>query len=316
MSLEIDNEKLFSATLAFRIYDYFTENTKVEYIWRKRWSFGKINFLFNRYLRLSALSFSVLVWSTSILKPEICEAYYNYATGLLNIFAYSVAQDLLPISLTETQLYAMYDCNTNVAFLTGSLFVVEMMATILLCFTRISKASNLNPELPTSLQCARRFRSHSLQHTLSGVPLIVFESLLIGMTLLRAYTLYEDGTRQPFLRLVIRDSFLLKPSTTLTSLGFFPIITTHFSIFTFGPIYNQSFALGWLFAVPCVVGSRLLLHMHVQAFGRYGTLPELQTHGEIHRLYIVNGEYISSPSRRMSEMHLAPPKSWECLFEY
>ncbi|KIJ31456.1 hypothetical protein M422DRAFT_53383 [Sphaerobolus stellatus SS14] len=271
MTLDID--RLFSgnfafhcsvtASLAFLLYDHIiTLDSEV----RK---------LFMRFFLVSKKVHCLTVWFSSTLKPKFdhtnidhdgyssCGSFF-YASGAGDIGSFAVAEVIL-----QTRIYAMYDCNIKIAFLTGSLFIIEKAVSLLLLYRQFFKGVDINPELPRLLGCSGIVGGHSLQNTLAWLPVVVFESVMIGMTLYKAYQLYEDGTRQPLLRLIIRDRV-------------FSTVIMNFFISLWAPYYLIAFGLGWLSAVPCVVGSRLLLHMHEQAFGRQLTFPELQTHGELH----------------------------------
>ncbi|KAF8591654.1 hypothetical protein K439DRAFT_778639 [Ramaria rubella] len=51
------------ASLTFLVYDYLLNfDVELEFVWKLRWSFGKMLYLFNRYFAPVALSVNMIVF--------------------------------------------------------------------------------------------------------------------------------------------------------------------------------------------------------------------------------------------------------------
>jgi len=91
------------------------------------------------------------------------------------------------------------------------------------------------------------------------IPLIVFETILCSLMLYKAWRAYKEDFSHRLLILLIRDNFLY----------FFTILLAllvNCIVSVLAPQIVTQVAMGWAVAVPCSLGSRLLLNMREQYF--------------------------------------------------
>ncbi|KAF8492932.1 hypothetical protein JB92DRAFT_3000748 [Gautieria morchelliformis] len=98
----------------------------------------------------------------------------------------------------------------------------------------------------------------SILFGLSYVPAILNEVILCLFMLYKAWITYKNGYDSRLLKRLIQDSVLYFSSI-------FVVLLTSCLVLFFAPRSLVLIEFGWLYAVPCTMGSRLLLSMLQQA---------------------------------------------------
>ncbi|KAF8529799.1 hypothetical protein JB92DRAFT_2859727, partial [Gautieria morchelliformis] len=98
----------------------------------------------------------------------------------------------------------------------------------------------------------------------------VTEIVLCFCMLYKAWITYKSNYGSPLLKLLIEDSVLYFASI-------FAVLLTNSLVFFIAPRGLVLIALGWEYAIPCTMGSRLLLSMFEQAF-KQRTLTDQSRH--------------------------------------
>jgi len=117
---------------------------------------------------------------------------------------------------------------------------------------------------------------------LGWIPSLLFETLLCLLMLYKAWRTYKDDWRSPLMNLIIRDSVLY-------FLTFATVLLLNCLMWVLHPQVVAEVALGWELAVPCALGSRLLLNVRERYF-KEETLASLSLSGippggiELHNL--------------------------------
>ncbi|KAF8532291.1 hypothetical protein JB92DRAFT_1310560 [Gautieria morchelliformis] len=90
------------------------------------------------------------------------------------------------------------------------------------------------------------------------IPPILNEVILCFFMLYKAWITYKNDYASRLLKLLIRDSVLYFSSI-------FVVMVTSLLVLAFAPRNVVQIGFGWSYAVPCTMGSRLLLSMLQEA---------------------------------------------------
>lgn len=255
------------AALAFLLYDHaITFDAERAFVWKHRWSFGKMLFVFNRYFGLCALLSYVIVWFCESLTDEFCNAFFRWQA----IIGTSVC--LSAEIILQARIYAVYSRNKKLLVIMVSLCVAETVATTIFDFVWMPKAMGI----PGLTGCYAR--SLSPKYFLVWVPALTFETILCILMLNQAWRLYQEQHSLPLLNLIIRDSVLY-------FLTIFGALFVNCLIWILGSETIVEIALGWEVAIPCALGSRLLLNMRQRYLTEQTALtlnPQSQTGADMH----------------------------------
>ncbi|KAF8496044.1 hypothetical protein JB92DRAFT_1080305 [Gautieria morchelliformis] len=143
------------------------------------------------------------------------------------------------------RVYVVYNCNKLVIYVLSGRGLPSL-------------ASLTGCSAPTTL-------NHFL--AFAFVPPIVVESILCFCVLYKAWITYKNEYGSPLLKQLIQDSVRYFCST-------FVVMSANLLVMSLASPGFMAFAFGWQYAVPCCIGSRLLLSM----FGRSGKQPKPSPH--------------------------------------
>jgi len=210
---------------------------ELKYVWKSRWSSAKFLYIATHYWGISILTiYTALSFNTS--NPLICPHYVYTEIPL------AVIMILLVEVILIARLYAVYDRRRAILVVTSILAVGTTISTMTMCLIDISKSCHsIRPVLIVS--------------TFSRVillPQMVCEGCLCALMVIRVYYVYKLSGAGQLLRLLIRDSVIY-------FFGVFATLLVNAIIWNSVGATLGDFALGWLIAVPCVLGSRLLLNI-------------------------------------------------------
>ncbi|EKM76900.1 hypothetical protein AGABI1DRAFT_93821 [Agaricus bisporus var. burnettii JB137-S8] len=250
---------VFDYRLEVRIFDMHNMPgltiRKVEFIWKKTWSFGKIMFILNRYYPLISVFsfFSKFDGQSSNLDKGRHFVRWKGWTGLI---ACMLAEVIL-----QTRLYALYSLNNRILALMVSMFLLssglsavvmgKVLADMSISATRFS-FDGIEDAFCVPQNISPNF-------FLFWVPLLVFESLLCGMAVYKGYqsfkagaTMLHSGSR--LLSILIRDSVLY----------FIIIASAYLACLLLWILARQTLLeipIGFTVAMSCVLANRVILNV-------------------------------------------------------
>jgi len=170
----------------------------------------------------------------------------------------------------------MYDQQKKIIIWLGATCFLMAVADLFLIYDRDMTPIRTAPlQLPKPLGCAAYLiGSPTLQPQMSWLPGIIAESVLFGMSAYKAYELSRQPMRQPLLTIIIQDSILYYFSILA-------LMFTNMILGMFAPLRVTNLLLNWTLAVPCVVGSRLILNVRERVDKESATLQTFQTYGHL-----------------------------------
>jgi len=240
------------ASLAFLLYDHaLTFDAEMMYVWKhpSRWSFGKILLVFNRYFGPFTLVFNIFVYVNPSVTITFCEGFHWWETT-------SEAVAVLTVELIlMTRIYAVYDRSRKLLFVLGALFLAEIAGTLVI--VDIGLPHGIPRPFPELAGCF--VGAQPPLYFLTWIPALAFESVLCFLMLYKAWRMHKDEYSSALLNLIIRDSVLY-------FLTIFATLLLNCLIWALASENFLEIALGWAVALPCALGSRLLLNMRERMY--------------------------------------------------
>jgi len=253
------------ASLTFLLYDYaLTFGPETEFVWSRRWSFGKALFIFNRYFGLFTLIFDVTVAFQADLTAKFCEAFFwwELVSGVIGLVSVEI--------ILQARIYAVYNCNRKLLAVMVILCCIEIASEFLAFLFGIPSESpppGLTGCYPSNISSFYWF---------IWVPGLVYETFLCFLMLYKARELYKNEYQSSLLRVVMRDSFVY----FFTS---FAVLLLNCLLWALHPEAISDIALDWAIAIFCAIGSRLLLNMRERVYkGETTFIDALQGGMEMH----------------------------------
>ncbi|KAF8503135.1 hypothetical protein JB92DRAFT_3098798 [Gautieria morchelliformis] len=246
------------ASLAFLLYDHvITLNVEVVNVWNRPRSLSRWLFIWTRYFGLVSLTMTVTVQVLfhGSLSNKVCKFFVWWEAISIALITASVEVILI------IRVYAVYDCNKRILYGVVALFLLLLITTgILWGFTGKVPDINILPSLGTHPidSIAGCFAPTTNLLGLSFVPAILNEVILCLFMLYQAWITYKNNHGSRLLKILIRDSVLYFSSISVTLL-------LNCLVTIFDPPFLRQIGFGWAYAVPCTMGSRLLLSMLQQA---------------------------------------------------
>ncbi|KAF8509671.1 hypothetical protein JB92DRAFT_2944614 [Gautieria morchelliformis] len=234
------------AALAMLTYDYaITFDDEFEFVWKRRWSLGKILFIFHRYFGL--LSLLSVVMGAVFMHGPVCNGLIWW-TITSEVIAIVTAEIILIL-----RIYAVYNCSRRLLLVMIVFLVAAIASSSWLAISTLStsdQASHDNPiaQMKVSRTIGCRPNGTTPPHAFFfWIPFLIFETFLVALMLCKCWRVYriEGGSR--LLHLIIRDSMFIALLANCILWGI--------------PSLDPGTASGWAIAMPCAVCCRLLLNM-------------------------------------------------------
>ncbi|KAF8480689.1 hypothetical protein JB92DRAFT_3039996 [Gautieria morchelliformis] len=219
------------ASLTFLLYDHvLTFDTEIRLVWKyPGHTFGKGLFLFNRYFG----PFTLI----------LCKGFHWWETASEVVTIGNVQCTLM------TRIYAVYERNRRLLVLFGLMSVAELVGALAIVDIpgpfRSSTGCDIGPQ--------------PLLYFLTWIPPLIRESILCLLMLYKAWTEYKNNCDSSLLHLIIRDSVLY-------FLTVFTIFLINCLVWALASQNYIQIALWWSVALPCSLGSRLLLNMRERIY--------------------------------------------------
>jgi len=238
-----------AASLAFLLFDHIlTWPMELRYIWKAKWTFAKLLYIVTHYWGISILIIYTAVFFNSNMSITFCRNFI-YAE-----VPFAVITILLVEVILIARLYAVYDCNRVVLVFTSFLAVGAAISTMTISVVGIPRGFSLSEFKITGCYVI----SFPTFFGFAPVPQIICEGFLCILMVIRVYSVYKYCGAGPLLRLLIRDSVVY-------FFGIFGTLLVHILIWSIARPTLGDIALGWLTALPCVLGGRLLLNTRQRA---------------------------------------------------
>ncbi|KAF8520816.1 hypothetical protein JB92DRAFT_2893654 [Gautieria morchelliformis] len=272
------------ASLALLVYDHaITFDAEVMNVWNRPHSFGKILFIWTRYFGLSSLILAVTMFFHGSLSSKVCSGFFWWEA--ISIIVLNVSVEVILLA----RVYAVYNSNKKIIYGVAGVRLVALVGTGIIWARYLPPGLGLPPidgltgcYAPTA---SRLFGFSFVQSSLT-------EIVLCFCMLYKAWITYKSNYSSPLLKLLIEDSVIYFSSI-------FGVLLTNSLVFFIAPRGLVLIALGWEYAIPCTMGSRLLLSMFEQAF-RQQTLT-----GQSRPGYLLSD--IRTQGLSASASHVEPP---------
>ncbi|KAA1475629.1 hypothetical protein DENSPDRAFT_932487 [Dentipellis sp. KUC8613] len=253
--------QLTAATLI--VWEHFLQfDHEISLFWKKRWSWGKVVFLWSRYYTIGFVVGNAIGASDFMLRlfgliqtvdQPICNRFFRWQnTG-------AAVQVITTHIVLELRLYAMYRSVKPVVLLLVFLTVAE--SVVMGVLFGIPKGLGVSNPAPGVFICA--------DSDLPGVPWVAFyytcilctESTLLVLSLYKAWAHRDMAMRHGLYRLITRDSVYYFALLFWVYLG--NQIIWIYNI----PTLNE-LGTGFAFALSAVFANRLMISLRTGYYGR------------------------------------------------
>ncbi|KAL5525985.1 hypothetical protein ACEPAG_7323 [Sanghuangporus baumii] len=260
--------ELASSTII--VFDYLlTLDQEIQFIWKARWSIGKLLFFVNRYYTLFVVGFNNYALFSPKLSDDVRLHWFRWQ-GWTGLVAAALAETIL-----QLRLYALYYGNKKVLALMVSFFISAMASSAIIMGITLRGVEARAHLIPGTDFC---IPIHVSSHFYAfWIPILCFEALLCALACIRGYRSYRDREirRLSVLRRRARQShqpekhlnileILLRDSVGYFIIAFATYLTTTL-IWIIGPITVLEIPIGFTVAFSSVIGNRLLLNLRGSA---------------------------------------------------
>ncbi|KAF8532596.1 hypothetical protein JB92DRAFT_2841725, partial [Gautieria morchelliformis] len=279
------------ASLALLVYDHaITFDAEVVNVWnRPGGSFGKILFIWTRYFGLSSLIVEVTILFHGSLSNKVSIFIYPFScSGFL-------WWEAISITVLNVSVYAVYNNNKRLLCVLVGLCLMSPVVVGVICALYLPPALGFPPIAGLTGCYAPTI---STLFGFSFVPSSVSEIALCSCMLYKAWITYKYHYGSPLLKVLVEDrsAFIV---------FIFAVRLTNILVLFIAPRSLVEIALGWDYAVPCAMGSRLLLGMFEQAF-RQQTTTDQSRHSPSYPLSDIRWQELSAS-------HVEPPSVVELV---
>ncbi|KAL5526776.1 hypothetical protein ACEPAF_8501 [Sanghuangporus sanghuang] len=261
------------------VFDYLlTLDQEIQFIWKARWSIGKLLFFVNRYYTLFVVGFNNYALFSPKLSDDVRAVFSPWCSLGFSKLELSVT-GLVAAALAETilqlRLYALYYGNKKVLVLMVSFFISAMASSAIIMGTTLRDVEARAHLIPGTDFC---IPIHVSSHFYAfWIPILCFEALLCALACIRGYRSYRDREirRMSDLRRRVRQSHqperhlnilevLLRDGVGYFIIAFATYLTTTL-MWIIGPITVLEIPIGFTVAFASVIGNRLLLNLRDSA---------------------------------------------------
>ncbi|KAF8483190.1 hypothetical protein JB92DRAFT_3101739 [Gautieria morchelliformis] len=259
------------ASLTFMLYDHVTTlDVEVVNVWNRPRSLSKSLFIWTRYFGLASLIMAVTVSFHGSLSNKVCiflgiTAIYSLLNFIFSSALFTLGGWLYPLALKVKEylikaillirVYAVYNRNKYILCGLAGLLLLTIITTIILWVFYQPPALGL-PPIDGMTGCI--VPTTSIFFGLSFIPAMLNEVILCFFMLYQAWITYKVEYGSQLLKILIQGSVLYFSSI-------FVLLLTNCLVLFFAPRSLMLIGVGWMYAVPSTMGSRLLLSMLQQA---------------------------------------------------
>ncbi|EJD06634.1 uncharacterized protein FOMMEDRAFT_17124 [Fomitiporia mediterranea MF3/22] len=260
------------ASSAIIVHDYFlTLDQEIQFIWKARWTIGKVLFFLNRYYTLFVVAFNNYGLFSPSITDDFCQHWFNWQ-GWTGLIAAALAETIL-----QLRLYALYYGNKKVLGLMICFFIFAMASSAAVMGTVLRDVNAKANLIPGTKFCIPL--GISTHFYAFWIPILSFETLLCALACMRGYKSYRDHEIRRLGRLSMRHrdratsqqpdpkrgemnilEILLRDSVGYFIIIFATYLTTTM-IWIFGPVTVIEIPVGFTVALSSVIANRLLLNL-------------------------------------------------------
>ncbi|KZV76715.1 hypothetical protein PENSPDRAFT_646169 [Peniophora sp. CONT] len=229
------------------VYEHVLQFDKeVDYFWRRKWTVGKVIFLWSRYFTIAFVVGNASVFLHSHPSEEYCAHFFRWQnTG-------AALQVITTHLILEMRLYAMYRSNSLVICILLGLVLGESTAMGVLLGT--PNGYGTNQAAPGVFICA--------DGDTPGKPWIVFyytvilitEVTLLTLSIIKAWTNRKMATRSGLLAVLTKDSVYY-------FLYLFWVYLGNLLIWSWNIAALNELGTGFAFALSAVFANRLMISL-------------------------------------------------------
>ncbi|KAI5119833.1 hypothetical protein M0805_008399 [Coniferiporia weirii] len=259
-------------------YDYLLTlnqeaSIEIEYIWRAKWTIGKVLFFINRYYTLFVVIFNNYALFSPALTDSVRLVWFRWQ-GWTGLVACAIAETIL-----QLRLYALYYGNKKILALMVGFFIAAMAASATIMGSVLHGVDASANLIPTTKLCVPLSSLNNFYAF--WIPILCFETLLCALACVRGYKSYRDheihllrkkrntgqynDANQRTEEQTASDDLNILEILLRDSVGYFVVIfATYFTtvmIWILGPITVLEIPVGFTVALSSVIGNRLLLNL-------------------------------------------------------
>jgi len=207
----------------------------------------------NRYFALSTQFLDAIVILNGSLTDKFCKGWMWW--NVLSAVVVHMSTEMILVAC----IYAVYECNPKILTLMIALCFAEGLSVMIIAGFRLPVGMTLQPQglsgcWVTGIPAFSFFL---------WVPSVLLETILFLFMLYKAWRTYKEDWKSPLLNLIIRDSVLY-------FLTIFVVLLVNCLTWSLAPSLAY-FAFGWMVALSCSLGSRLLLSMWERSWREHAT---------------------------------------------
>ncbi|KAF8487794.1 hypothetical protein JB92DRAFT_3020412, partial [Gautieria morchelliformis] len=265
------------ASLALLVYDHAI-TFDAENVWnRPGGPFGKILFIWTRYFGLSSLIVAVTILFHGSLSNKVSIFIYPFSCS--GFFWW----EAISMAVLIVSVYAVYNNNKTLVYSLAGVCLVTLVVTGVIWALYLPPGLGF-PPIAGLTGCYAP--TTPTLFGLSFVPSSVTEIILCSCMLYKAWKTYKYNHGSPFLKVLVEDrsAFIV---------FIFAVLLTNTLLFFVAPRGLVEIALGWEYAIPCTMGSRLFLSMFEQAF-RQQTITDQSRHAPSYLLSDIRMQELSA----------------------
>ncbi|KAF9465282.1 hypothetical protein BDZ94DRAFT_388538 [Collybia nuda] len=229
-----------------------TLDVEITYAWKGPWNMGRVLYFITRYFVL----LGTLVWLycnfTFSVAPSLCSRIYAACSGLL-VFGFIVAEMIMTI-----RVFALWGRRRAVGILLITMSVIDITASIV-TFTlfRVQLHHFTIPNIPGCLSFAIGLGG---SHTWPYVPLVVHQTLIFSLTILKGVEHYRKGVYgTSLINTFYRDGIVYYALLVAFSIG--NLATTH----TQSDMITLYFLIFLQQVIHSILSSRMMLHLRQES---------------------------------------------------
>jgi len=235
-----------AATCAL-LYEYsITFSDEVQYFWRKRWSFGKCLFLWSRYYSVIFNIGNATVFLQGHPSLDLCSRFFHWQNTGASL------QVVTTHIILELRLYAMYGSSKRILML--FLLLTSCEVTVMGVVFGTPKPGLIGTNNPKNglFLCADGDPVNAHWITYYWTAILIIESILLSLSLYKAYLHHKTGAGGGLMKVLTRDSVLY-------FIFIFWIYLANQIIWLVNDLTLNEIGTGFSFCVSAILANRLMI---------------------------------------------------------
>ncbi|TDL24694.1 hypothetical protein BD410DRAFT_785385 [Rickenella mellea] len=236
------------AAVTVLLYEYaITFSDEVQFFWRKRWSFGKLLFLWSRYYSIAFNIGNATVFLQQHPSYDLCNRFFHWQNTGASL------QVITTHVILELRLYAMYSSSKRILALFILLMACEITVMgVVFGFPKQGLVGTNNPR-PGLYLCADGDPPNHV-HWVSyyWTAILIIEGILLSLSLYKAYINHRTGAGGSLMKILTRDSVLY-------FVFIFWIYCANQIIWLANDLTLNEIGTGFSFCISAILANRLMI---------------------------------------------------------